>query len=145
MAIITVLRRFPISQKQFKIRLNGFHNRVISGKYVAVYYDATYLNVRRDSVAKEALHVILCINIDGEQEVFDYAIIPPESASNYRDMLLDLNRRSLQEVLLFIIDGLTGIRDACLEAFPEAKHQTCWTHLFRNVVKHARAKINLLL
>ena len=33
--------------------------------------DATYLNVRRDSVAKEALHVLLGITPDGTREIRD--------------------------------------------------------------------------
>ncbi len=126
--------------KAVQDQVERFHNRVISGKYVAVYCDATYLNVRRDSVAKEALHVILGINLDGEKEVLDYALFPSESADNYRDMLQGLKARGLEEVLLFITDGLAGIRNACLDIYPNAKHQSCWTHLCRNVVKHVRSK-----
>lgn len=33
--------------------------------------------------------------------------------------------RGCEEILLFITDGLTGIRDACLEVYPKAMHQTC--------------------
>ena len=55
-------------------------------------------------------------------------------------MLLSLKNRGLEQVLLFITDGLNGIRNACLEVFPSAKHQACWTHLCRNVMKYVRAK-----
>ena len=121
-------------------QVERFHNRPISDKYVDVYCDATYLNVRRDSVAKEALHVILGITVEGTKEVLDYALYPSESASNYQEILLSLKNRGLEQVLLFITDGLNGIRNACLEVFPSAKHQTCWTHLCRNVMKYVRAK-----
>lgn len=57
-------------------QVERFHNRPISDKYVAIYCDATYLNVRRDSVAKEALHVILGITVEGTKEVLDYALYP---------------------------------------------------------------------
>ncbi len=126
--------------KAVQDQVERFHNREISGKYVAVYCDATYLNVRRDSVAKEALHVILGINLEGEKEVLDYALFPSESANNYKEMLQGLKERGLKEVLLFITDGLTGIRNACLDVYPDARHQSCWTHLCRNVVKHVRSK-----
>ncbi len=121
-------------------QVERFHNRPISDKYVAVYCDATYLNVRRDSVAKEALHIILGITLDGTKEVLDYALYPSESASNYKEMLINLKNRGLNQVLLFITDGLTGIRNACLDIYPQAQHQSCWTHLCRNVMKHIRAK-----
>lgn len=55
-------------------------------------------------------------------------------------MLLSLKDRGLEQVLLFITDGLNGIRNACLEIFPNAKHQACWTHMCRNVMKYVRAK-----
>lgn len=121
-------------------QVEKFHKRPISDKYVAVYCDATYLNVRRDSVAKEALHVILGITIEGNKEVLDYALYPSESSSNYKEMLINLKNRGLEQVLLFITDGLNGIRNACLDVFPKAKHQACWTHLCRNVMKYIRAK-----
>lgn len=126
--------------KAIQNQVERFHNRPISDKYVAIYCDATYLNVRRDSVAKEALHVILGITVEGTKEVLDYALYPSESASNYQEMLLSLKNRGLEQVLLFITDGLNGIRNACLEVFPNAKHQVCWTHLCRNVMKYVRAK-----
>lgn len=126
--------------KAVQDQVERFHNRPILGRYVALYCDATYLNVRRDSVAKEALHVILGITVDGTKEVLDYALYPSESASNYGDMLLDLHNRGLEQVLLFITDGLNGIRNACLDVFPMAKHQSCWTHICRNVMKNVRAK-----
>jgi transposase-like protein len=117
-----------------------FHNRQISNKYIVVYCDATYLNVRRDSVAKEALHVILGINSEGEKEVLDYALYPSESSNNYREMLENLKERGLEQVLLFATDGLKCLSDACLEVFPNAKYQPCWTHISRNVMKNIRNK-----
>lgn len=55
-------------------------------------------------------------------------------------MLRDIQMRGCEEILLFITDGLTGIRDACLEVYPKAMHQTCWVHLQRNVSRLVRAK-----
>lgn len=126
--------------KAVEEQVAAFHQRSINNQYSVIYCDATYLNVRRDSVAKEALHIIVGITLDGTKEVLDYALYPTESSSNYKDMLLSLKERGLSEVLLFVTDGLKGIRDACLEVFPSAKHQSCWTHLCRNVVKHVRSK-----
>ena len=126
--------------KAVQEQVEKFHTRPVSGKYAAVYCDATYLNVRRDSVAKEALHVILGITLEGYKEVLDYALFPSESASNYKEMLLSLKDRGLEQILLFVTDGLTGLRNACLEIYPNAKHQACWTHLCRNIMKYIRAK-----
>jgi transposase-like protein len=42
--------------------------------------------------------------------------------------------------LLFVTDGLTGIRDAIANVYPKAKHQSCWVHLARNVAHAVRVK-----
>ena len=117
-----------------------FHKRQVSAQYAVIYCDATYLSLRRDTVAKEALHVMLGITPDGKKEVLNYALYPTEAASNYEDMLIDLKQRGLKEVLLFVSDGLTGIRDALLRQFPAAEHQSCWVHISRNVGKLVRHK-----
>lgn len=126
--------------KAVQEQVTKFHTRPISDRYVAIFCDATYLNVRRDSVAKEALHVVYGITADGMKEVLDYALYPTESADNYRDLLTSLKARGIEQVLLFVTDGLKGIRDVCLELFPGARHQACWTHLCRNVMKNVRSK-----
>lgn len=53
---------------------------------------------------------------------------------------LGIRNRGLEQVLIFIKDGLNGTHNACLEAFPAMKYQVCWTHLCRNVMKYPRAK-----
>ncbi len=125
--------------KTVEVNVEAFHNRTFNKRYVALYCDATMLNVRRDSVAKEALHIIIGITEDGHKDVLDYRLYPNETASNYTDMLQDLYERGLEEVLIIISDGLIGIRDACLNVYPKADHQTCWVHIQRNIAKLVRA------
>lgn len=125
--------------KAVEVNVEAFHNRTFDKRYAALYCDATMLNVRRDSVAKEALHIILGITEDGHKDILDYRLYPNEAASNYTDMLQDLFERGLEEVLIIISDGLTGIRDACLNVYPKADHQTCWVHIQRNIAKLVRA------
>jgi len=120
--------------------VQAFHNRSVNRQYTVIYCDATYLSVRRDSVAKEALHIIVGITPDGIKEVLDFALFPSESADNYRSMLEGLKEHGLEDVLLFVTDGLKGMRDAVLKVFPKARYQSCWTHLCRNVMKYIRSK-----
>ena len=51
-------------------QVSAFHNRP-SKRFVVLYCDSTYLHVRRDSVEKEALHIIMGITEDGTKEVLD--------------------------------------------------------------------------
>lgn len=126
--------------KAVEDQVSEFHSRTVSARYAVIYCDATYLSLRRDCVAKEALHVILGITPDGCKEVLDYAIYPSESASNYEDMLTGLKQRGLEEVLLFVSDGLAGMADAVKRQFPKADHQSCWVHMSRSVARLIREK-----
>lgn len=125
--------------KAVEIHVAEFHQRPLAKRYVVVYGDATALNVRRDSVAKEMVHILVGITPEGYKEILDYQIYPTESSVNYHDMLVDIQARGVEDVLLFVTDGLTGLRDNCLEAFPRAKHQSCWVHIQRNVLRLVRA------
>ena len=122
-------------------QVDEFHNRKVNNRYAVIYCDATYLNLRRDSVAKEALHVILGITLDGHKEVLEYSVYPTESASNYKDLLSRLQTRGLKDVLLFVTDGLSGIREQLLELFPKARHQYCYVHLARTISRLVRPKV----
>lgn len=125
--------------KAVEVNVDAFHNRKFNKRYVALYCDATMLNVRRDTVAREALHIIIGITEEGHKDVLDYRLYPHEAASNYTDMLQDLYERGLEEVLIIISDGLIGIKEACLKVYPKADHQTCWVHIQRNIAKLVRA------
>lgn len=117
-----------------------FHKRPLSDRYVVIFMDATFLNVRRDSVAKEPLHVLLGVTPDGNREVLDYALYPTESAYNYEEMLANIKKRGVKQVLMFASDGLEGMREAVQRQFPKARHQQCWVHLSRTVSRNIRNK-----
>ena len=121
-------------------QVREFHSRPLSSRYVVIFMDATYLNVRRDSVAKEPLHVLLGITPDGTREILDYALYPTESAANYEEMIQGIKSRGVKQVLLFASDGLEGMRDAVKRQFPDADHQQCWVHLSRTVCRYLRKK-----
>ena len=121
-------------------QVRTFHKRQLSEKYVVIFMDATYLNVRRDSVAKEPLHVLLGITPDGTREILDYALYPTEAAVNYEEMLTSIKERGVKQVLLFASDGLEGMRDAVNRQFPQSEHQQCWVHLSRTVARYIRQR-----
>ena len=106
-------------------QVEQFHKRPVAKQYAVIFCDAMYVNLRRDSVAKESIHVLLGITPEGHEEILDYAILPSESALNYADMLRSLKMRGLEQVLLFVSDGLVGLPGAVQNEFPRAKHQSC--------------------
>lgn len=46
-----------------EVNVNAYHERTITKRYVALFFDTTMINFRRDTVAKEALHIIVGIII----------------------------------------------------------------------------------
>ena len=90
-------------------QVEQFHKRPVAKRYAVIFCDAMYVNLRRDSEAKESIHVLLGITPEGHKEILDYAILPSESALNYADMLKSLKTRGLEQVLLFVSDGLVGL------------------------------------
>ncbi|MCI6753049.1 MAG: transposase, partial [Selenomonas bovis] len=74
-------------------QVEQFHKRPVAKRYAVIFCDAMYVNLRRDSVAKESIHVLLGITPEGHKEILDYAILPSESALNYADLLKSLKTR----------------------------------------------------
>ena len=97
--------------------------------------DVTYLNVRRDSVAKEPLHVLLGITPDGTR---DYALYPTEAAANYEEMMESIKKRGVKQVLLFASDGLAGMRDAVSAEILQLFEEKLQAAHKQDVVKLAR-------
>lgn len=117
-----------------------FHSIPLNKRYSMVYGETTMINVRRDSVSKEALHILVGITPEGTKEVLDYRLYPQVSCRNYQEMLQDIRNRGCEEILLFITDGLVGLANACLEVYPRAAHQSCWVHVQRRVARQVREK-----
>ncbi len=124
--------------KAVGIHVEAFKNRTLQNRYVCVYLDATYIPVRRETVSKEAVYIAVGINEDGNKEVLSYMIAPTESAYNYKELLEDLKARGVQDVLLFISDGLKGMAESIFSVYPKAKYQQCLVHISRNIAHKVR-------
>lgn len=57
-------------QKQVEV----FHQRQLEEEYLVVYCDATYLSIRRDTVQKEALHVLIGLTKAGKKSYRLYLV-----------------------------------------------------------------------
>ena len=120
--------------KSFTEEVTSFKERELHDRYAAIYMDATYIPLKRKTVAKEAIHIAVGIRPDGSKEVLSYAIAPTESITIWEEILLDLQERGLKNVLLFITDGLKGMVGAISRFYPKARFQHCCVHVFRNIV-----------
>ncbi|MBK4794429.1 IS256 family transposase [Enterococcus faecium] len=106
--------------KIFSEEVAAFKERALHDRYVAIYLDATYIPLKRKTVAKEAIHIAVGIRPDGAKEVLAYAIAPNESTVIWNEILEDLVARGVKDVLLFVTDGLKGMADTIHQVFPKA-------------------------
>ena len=120
--------------KSFTEEVTSFKERELHDRYAAIYMDATYIPLKRKTVAKEAIHIAVGIRPDGSKEVLSYAIAPTESITIWEEILIDLQEHGVKNVLLFITDGLKGMAGAVQRFYPKARFQHCCVHVSRNIV-----------
>jgi len=120
--------------------IRAWRERSLHKRYVALYLDAMFIKVRRDTVAKEAVYFALGVDEQGYREILGFYVGGQESASSWSEVLLDLKRRGVEEVLLGIFDGLSGLSDVFRKAYPLADVQRCVVHKVRNTLNKARKK-----
>lgn len=120
--------------------VQAFKTRALHQEYVAVFMDATYIPLKRQTVAKEAVYIAIGIREDGTKEVLGYTIAPTESLAIWEELLQDIHARGVQDVLLFITDGLKGMKEKIHQIYPQAQYQHCCVHISRNLAHKVRVK-----
>ncbi|WP_326717221.1 IS256 family transposase [Vagococcus jeotgali] len=118
----------------------AFKERTLEAKYSVIFMDATHIPVKRKTVAKEAIYIVIGIRLDGTKEVLGFTIAPTESAYIWKEILQDLKDRGLEEVLLVVTDGLSSIHDSIHSVYPNAQFQQCCVHVSRNIAHKVRVK-----
>jgi len=114
--------------------------RPLQRYYPIVFIDALQVNVRRDTVQKEAFYVILGVTPDRRREVLGIAHAPSESATGWGLQFEELRKRGIKKIGLMVADGLSGLEDALSEHFSGTPLQWCSTHIKRNVLSLVRSE-----
>ena len=117
-----------------------WQNRPLKKRYCALFLDALFVKIRRDTVAQEAVYIVLGITPEGHREILGFYVGGIESSNGWKEILQDLRNRGVQEVLLGVFDGLTGLEEAFLSIFPKADVQRCVIHKVRSTMNKARKK-----
>ncbi|OQO65580.1 IS256 family transposase [Enterococcus faecium] len=118
----------------------AFKERSLESRYSVIFMDATHIPLKRQTVSKEAVYIVIGIRLDGTKEVLGFSIAPTESAYVWKEILQDLKDRGLKEVLLVVTDGLSGINDSIHSVYPNAQFQQCCVHISRNIAHKVRVK-----
>jgi transposase-like protein len=131
--------------KSFTAQREAWQQRALEKEYYFIYIDALYIPVRRDTVRKEAFYIVLGLRKDLKRDILGVYNIPVESAEGWRDVFKDIKKRGVEKVLMFIADGLTGLKKIVNEEFPASKFQRCVVHKKKNILLKARTDDKELL
>jgi len=115
----------------------GWCRRDLSEKrYVYFWADGIHVNVRLDE-ERSCILVIMGADEQGNKELVALSDGYRESKASWREILLDVKRRGLEEgPKLAIGDGALGFWAALREVFPgpRTQEQRCWFHKSGNIL-----------
>ncbi len=115
-------------------QIDSWRSRPIEGRHAYVYLDGIWL--RRSwggEVRNVSILVAVGVNAEGYREVLGVEEGTKEDKASWQNFLRRLKERGLQGVKLFISDKCLGLVESLAEFYPEALHQRCAVHFYRNV------------
>lgn len=121
--------------------IDDWQKRPLDDVSPIVFVDEVHFSVRSDNVIRKlAAYVILGINKDGCKEVISLQIGENESSKYWLGVFNELKNRGVKDIMVLCADGLTGMKEAVMTAFPETEYQRCIVHQVRNTLKYVASK-----
>jgi transposase-like protein len=126
--------------KVFNKFRKAWENSKLEKHYKAVFGDVVFVTVRRgNEYAKEGLFVAYGVREDNRRELLVLGQNPTESAEYWKELLQELkSKRGIENIDLFIADGIPGLEDVFLEFYPKGDFQKCVVHKQRNILRKTR-------
>lgn len=137
----------------------SWRNRDLYKCYFALNIDCMYITIRDNKNLcshKLPVYVAVGTNLSGHKEIVGIYLGNEDSQKNIIDSLYetdisesktfwlevfnDLKDRGVEKILYVVSDGVTGIKDAIEDEFPDAFYQRCVVHIVRNLDKYVSKK-----
>jgi putative transposase len=110
--------------------------RPLEPVYPLVFFDALRVKIRDEGLVRnKAVHIALGVRADGTKEILGLWLEQNEGAKFWLRVMNELRNRSVEDILLAVVDGLKGFPEAIQAAFPKATVQT---------VERTRSTVHLL-
>lgn len=110
-----------------------WQNRPLDAVYPVVFFDALRVKIRDEGLVRnKAVYVALALTGEGDKEVLGLWIEQSEGAKFWLKVMNELKARGLSDILIAVVDGLSGFPEAIGAVFPQTTVQTCIVHLIRN-------------
>jgi putative transposase len=121
--------------------IKEWQSRPLETVYPFVFMDAIHYKIRDNGqIVNKAAYVVLGINMEGFKDVLGIWIGENETSKFWLGVLNELKNRNVQDVLIFSVDGLTGLKEAIEAVYPKAYIQRCIIHQLRNSFKYVSYK-----
>lgn len=121
--------------------IKEWQQRPLEAVYPFIFLDAIHYKTRSDGhILNRAAYVVLGVTVEGNKDILGIWIGDNESSKFWLGVLNDLKNRGVHDVLLFCVDGLTGLKEAINAAYPNAEIQRCIIHQLRNSFKYVSYK-----
>lgn len=121
--------------------LAQWRSRPLEAVYPVVFIDALHTKQRHTSgVASTAIYIVSAYGEAGAMDVLGVYMAPEgestgESASFWHQVLVELEKRGVKDVMILCADQLTGLEEAVASVFPQARFQPCVVHAMRNSLR----------
>jgi putative transposase len=113
--------------------VRAWQSRPLEAVYPVVFFDALRVKIRDEGMVRnKAVYLALAIRADGDKEVLGLWIEQTEGAKFWLKVMNELKTRGVGDILIAVVDGLTGFPEAIGAVFPQTTVQTCIVHLIRN-------------
>ena len=110
-----------------------WQTRPLDVVYPVVFFDALRVKIRDEGLVRnKAVYVALAITGQGDKEVLGIWIEQTEGAKFWLKVMNELKSRGVADILIAVVDGLTGFPEAIGTVFSQTTVQTCIVHLIRN-------------
>jgi transposase-like protein len=116
--------------------LSIWQHRALATMYVIVYLDAIHFKVRDEGkVETKAFYTVYGVDVNGNRDVLGLYLGEHEGAHHWGRILEDIQKRGVEDVLFFCVDGLAGFSEAILQVYPISFVQRCIVHMVRTSVR----------
>lgn len=121
--------------------IKEWQQRPLDAVYPFIFMDAIHFKIKDEGrILNRASYVVLGVTAEGNKDILGIWIGENETSKFWLGVMNDLKNRGVQDVLLFCVDGLTGLKEAIAAAFPKAEIQRCIIHQLRNSFKYVSYK-----
>ena len=103
-------------------------------RYVYLWADGIHFNIRLEE-ERQCILVLMGATQGGRKELVGILDGYRESEQRWRELLLELKNRGLQEAPKIAVgDGALGFWAAIRKVFPQTREQRCWVHKTANIL-----------